>query len=135
GEEIYIKNNNLAEVPSGTHVFGGVPFNVKGIIQLGCSTNFSYIRPLPEDVTDIPVPRKFSKLHLLHNALYLQGPKFTEPVAKLVLHYADGQQVELPIVPWKQMMPFEGPVVPQRLAELPRDSELAWIGSNPYLKD
>ena len=48
-------------------VFGGVPFNVSGIIQLNSSIINPGFRELPlEEKTGIAIGRTFKKLHLLH---------------------------------------------------------------------
>jgi RNA polymerase sigma factor (sigma-70 family) len=126
-----IKDNTLGELRGGVHIFGGVPFNVRGIIQLGSSESASFTRPVPEEVKDIKIAHKFAKLHLLHAALNGAGPRYHDTVAKLVLHYADGSQAELPVGTYG----LEALYQPVWLAEMPQDSELAWIGNNPYLKE
>jgi hypothetical protein len=156
GEDVYNTKNTLAELPEGVHVFGGVPFKVSGLVQLSAAASYQLIRPLPDDSGEIPIGRKFKKLHMLNNAVEVQGmtsycsigrviaprgrrrgpePVDSTPIAKLVLHYADGTQAELPIVPGQQFMAFVGPAMPVGLPDLPESTELAWIGTNPYLDE
>lgn len=155
GEDVFNKENTLAELPEGVHVFGGVPFKVSGLVQLSAEASYQLIRELPDDSGDIPINRKFKKLHILNNAVEVQGmasrywierdsrprrqrgsqPEDVTAIAKLVLHYADGTQAELPIVPGRQLLPLVGPPMPARLPDLPQSTELAWLGTNPYLKE
>lgn len=144
GEDLFWTNNNLAALPTGVHVFGGVPFNIKGTVQLISSVINPYVRSFPESREGIAIGRKITKLHLLHGVL--NGPDWNltrrpppgfpvEPVAKLVLHYADGTQSELPIVDGKDVMPILAAYVPRTLSFLENSAELAWVGTNPHLKD
>jgi RNA polymerase sigma factor (sigma-70 family) len=152
GEYMYLKNNTLADLPSGVHVFGGVPFNVSGLVELDSSLLCPLVRPLPDEKDDIAIGRKFKKLHILNGAVAAQNlapeevimrksrfepeyPPQTGPIAKLVLHYVDGRQAELPIVPGEQLLEFVGPYLPWKLSDLPESTELAWSGTNPYLKE
>ncbi len=159
GEDVFIKSNTLAELPAGVHVFGGVPFNISGLVQLASGSSYQLLRPLPEESGNIAIGRKFKKLHILNGALevqklrseYMLEPDLQEPggarrrwqpeppdpnpIAKLVLHYADGTQAELPIVQGGQLLQFEGPSMPMGLEDLSSNAELAWLGTNPYLKE
>jgi RNA polymerase sigma factor (sigma-70 family) len=154
GEDVFNKKNTLAELPEGVHVFGGVPFKVSGLVQLSAAASYQLIRQLPDDSGDIAIGRKFKRLHILNGAVEVQGmaarysmahysaprrrgpqPVDSTPIAKLVLHYADGTQAELPIVPGQQLMTFVGPTMPVGLPDLPESTELAWIGTNPYLDE
>ncbi len=80
--------------------FNGVPFYLvdpkknggKGVISLGSS-----IAPkLMTAARDIPVGARFERLHVVHAAAWLSRPYGT-PVAKFVLRYADGTEVEIPV--------------------------------------
>ncbi len=74
------------------HKFGGLSFDVRGIIRLsqtswGCAA-------LPVAV-EIPVSRSFRRMHVLHGitGLALEG----ERAGTYRLHYRDGSRAELPI--------------------------------------
>jgi hypothetical protein len=88
--------DDLAELPRGRQVFAGVPFAIRGVIQLqggvwkerGCT--------FPEKAQGIPVHRACRCLCLLH----ADGGASARPgttVATLVLHYRDGTEAALAI--------------------------------------
>jgi hypothetical protein len=86
-------DHSLAELGPGLHLLAGISFDVRGIIQLRrCA-------PDCEQFPDHAVIRAgwaFRRLHALHGTRW--GAREGQPVAALLLHYADGAQAELPIV-------------------------------------
>src|SRR5437867_13037004 len=58
--------NNLASLPTGRQEFGGVVFDVQGLIQLQgqCWVKRGYV--LPKGVEGIPVHRTGQRVHILH---------------------------------------------------------------------
>jgi hypothetical protein len=115
--------NNLASFPAGSNVFGGVRFNVEGMIQLGGG----YAKSSPP----IAIGAAAARLHLLHGTAGLVRDG-TE-IATLLLHYAGGDREALPICygvhvrdwwMWKKdESPYVGP-----------DSQVAWQGENEFSK-
>jgi hypothetical protein len=83
-------------LPTGRQEFGGVVFDVQGLIQLQgqCWVKRGYI--LPERVDGIPVHRAAGRVHILHANSGFGDPLGTT-VASLVLHYTDGAQATLDI--------------------------------------
>src|SRR5580765_99969 len=58
-------SNHLAQLPSGLQELGGVPFDVRGVIQLrGMQV------PFPEKIDGIRVNQKLSRIHFLHAAAF-----------------------------------------------------------------
>jgi hypothetical protein len=116
--------NNLGSFPTGTNVFGGVRFVVGGMIQLGGG----YARQAP----GIKVGAKASRLHLLHGTGGLVDDG-TE-IATLVLHYAEGNAMELPIQyglhvrDWWMWKPNESPLLDENTA-------VVWEGENEFSKE
>ena len=76
--------NELAELPKGWQKFGGVNFEIAGVIQLASSNT---VKSFPRRVDSIPVDRKMKTSRRLHVLLGCMGtvPSETE-IAKLVLH-------------------------------------------------
>jgi hypothetical protein len=115
--------NNLEEFPEGEGEFGGVLFAVHGMIQLGGA--------YPRECRGIKLGMRMRALHILHGTAGLRDDG-TE-IARLILHYANGEEHELAINygehardwwAWKEGEdPHVGP-----------GSELAWTGSNRYAK-
>jgi hypothetical protein len=127
------KDNNFSLLPSGTHVFGGVPFLVSGIIQLGATRMDPTLGTFPTEKTGILTGQKFSRVHLLQGCLKLLG-RNVEPVAELVLHYSDGTDASFQICNQEQVSALMEATVPPNLSKLSQDSELAWLGTSPWLK-
>lgn len=119
--------NNLATVPTGRQEFGGVMFDVQGLIQLQgqCWVKRRYV--LPERVGGIPVHQTCQRVHILHANSGFGDPIGTT-VASLVLHYADGAQAELEIQHRVNVLDFW-----DYKSQLPADTNtvIAWSGESP----
>ena len=131
-----VKGNTLAELPAGVHVFGGVPFDVEGKVQLLGERLPRFHRKLPVRINGIVIGRKCGRLHLFHGASFLheRGKK----IARLVLHYADGSQADLGIIAGEHVLDWWGPIYntdagDERETTVP-GTELAWSGGNPRIK-
>jgi hypothetical protein len=90
--------NNLATLPRGRQVFGGVEFEVQGIIQLTSPQlrRFPAGARFPEQVQGIPVSRKCRKLHFLHATGWNVAPG--TQVGSYNIVYTDGLSEEAPIL-------------------------------------
>lgn len=119
--------NNLAALPTGRQEFGGVLFDVQGLIQLQgqCWVKRRYV--LPEKVAGMPVGRACQRVHILHaNSGY--GDPLGTTVASLVLHYADGGYSVLEIRHRENVLDYWA-----WRPETPRDTNtvVAWTGESP----
>ncbi len=100
----------LKALPPGDHVFGGVKFNlyemptspVPQVLMLGGS---GVPGNLPKAITDIPIGTKADALFFLHTARLDRRLTDREreerkrfELCKYVIHYADGQMAELPVI-------------------------------------
>ena len=92
----YGRDNNLSSLGPGRQVFNGVPFEIQGVLQLQGQVFKERGYRLPESAEGIRVGGAARKIHLLHANSGSMDPAGTT-VAKLVLHYTDGEQAELPI--------------------------------------
>lgn len=131
------KDNNLAALPAGRRVFAGSVFDVQGRIQLADPGAKHKARKYPSRVNGIPVARTCSKLCVLHGASGVSALGST--IATLVLHYADGSKAVLDIKAGAQVLDWWGPIYNTdsgdgRYLSSP-DSELAWAGSNPSIRN
>ena len=104
------KRRTLKALPPGDHVFGGVKFNVfefptspvPQVLMLGGN---GVPGNLPEEITGIPINAKADALFFLHTARLdrrlndgeRQERKRFE-LCKYVIHYADGQAAEVPVI-------------------------------------
>lgn len=87
--------NNWGTLPSGSVALDGVPFDLRGIIQLTGRNAESRVAGLLPKSVRIPLNRSINRLHLLHAVQW--GDPAGTVVAKYRLHYADGSTEELPI--------------------------------------
>lgn len=93
----YGVDNNLAALGEGRRVFDGVPFDIGGVLQLQGQVFKSRGYRFPESAERIRVRDTARRIFLLHaNSGFMDAAGTT--VAKLVLHYADGEQAELPVI-------------------------------------
>ncbi len=87
--------NNWGTLPSGTVILGGVPFDLRGVVQLnGRNTEARIAGLIPRSVV-IPLDRLVHRLHVLHAVQW--GDPAGTVVARYRLHYADGSVEELPM--------------------------------------
>lgn len=132
-----LKDNNLGELPRGEHIYGGVPFDVEGRVQLMGRGLERGDRVFPAAVKDIRIGRKCAKIHLFHGAT-MANPA-GRAVAKLILHYTDGSEETIEIITGEHLLDWWGPIyttgAPKNRRELGSpEAELAWVGSNPFIK-
>jgi len=129
------KTHNLTALPAGRGVYGGVPFDVQGLIQIVGGSIKTGIKLWPMEVPNIAIGHSCKKLHLLHGAFNIGQPAGHPKFAKLILHYADGSQAELSLAGGTHALRCVDAPIPERFELLPApQTELAWIGTNPYLK-
>ena len=82
-------------LPTGRQIVDGVPFQIGGRLEVTGMTAAREGDFAPTRIERIPVGRKAQRLVLLHGTI---GPEDEGvPVAKLVLHYADGKTRDLRI--------------------------------------
>jgi hypothetical protein len=120
-----LSNNHLGNLPRGIQVFGGVPFDVRGVVQLSGIQAEQQLRVrFPKVVEGIPVGRKAERLHFLHACAW-PSPVGSQ-VGMYVIHYANGQQQQVPINYGKDVLDWwlnegtDGFAV-----------DVAWRGGNP----
>jgi hypothetical protein len=129
------KNHTLADLPPGLNTYGGVPFDVEGIVQLNGPSIEVGTKQWPSEVKGITIGHPFKKLHLLHGAFNIVAPGSHITFAKLIFHYADGSQEELNLNGGTHTLRCVDASIPQELSMVPSpQTELAWLGTNPYLK-
>ncbi|MBI4657497.1 MAG: PD40 domain-containing protein [Verrucomicrobia bacterium] len=127
----YVKENNLAEMPTGRQVLAGVPFEIHGLVQLSGKRVVGWGRnEFPEKVENITVGRTAEKIHLLHSAGGVFDPDETV-IAKLVLHYADKTDEMIEIKSGVHVRDWWGLLSQKTTGDT---TELAWTGSNPAIK-
>jgi hypothetical protein len=89
--------NNLATLPTGLLMLGGIDYDVRGIVQLrGKSPNS---KRFPARVNGIKIQQRCSQLHFLHAAGFGALADEGQHLGGYVVHFATNQmQLEIPIV-------------------------------------
>jgi hypothetical protein len=88
-------SSDLSELPHGVQRLGGVPFDIRGLIQCGSQTRGG--EPYPSGVSGIAVGQPARRLHFLHAAIAAHDLPPGFGLGRYVVHSADGQQWEIPI--------------------------------------
>jgi tetratricopeptide (TPR) repeat protein len=89
-------NEFLADLPRGLQCLPGsgrIKFDLRGVIQLN---NNDEVPGIPRAVEGIRIGQLCRRLHFLHATHHWE--KDGTPIGNYVLHYADGQKEEIPIV-------------------------------------
>jgi Flp pilus assembly protein TadD len=119
-------DDNLDVVPTGIQTFAGTEFDIRGLIQLtGGGLRARVGDRYPASVGGIPIHRKFARLHVLHATNYSEAE--AKKVGAYALHYADGRQVELPILYGQDLRDWWQAADSQDATQL----AVAWTGTNP----
>jgi RNA polymerase sigma factor (sigma-70 family) len=130
--------NNLAELPSGTNIYAGVPFDVEGLIQLDGTNMLMFGKHYPIEVDNVRINQRCVKIHLFHGANWIYLHDFGTTVAKLILHYADGSAREIEIIAGQHIFDFWSPLfttgVNPKYFKMASGTERAWAGSNPFIR-
>ncbi len=94
--------NDLSFLPTGLQTFAGVPFDVRGLVQLGSQHEDSR-NWFPARVTGIRIGGLARQINFLHSAIWGQGSLGTE-VGFYRVHYADDGAVEIPVILGKDVL-------------------------------
>jgi hypothetical protein len=133
-------DDDLADLPRGYQQFGGVWFDVRGVIWLRSDpvrdvdpTDPAASADFPEKVEGIMVGRKFQRFHVLHAATtYVSGNLATGnalPIGAYILHYADGTQHEFEIQYGRDLRNWWWGDRGDSEAEAER-AKVVWVGTN-----
>jgi hypothetical protein len=92
----------------------------------------------PVCARNLEIARKCRRIHLLHGASGITPEMAGTEIARLVVHYADGSQVRIPIVAGGNAQDWWGPIYETEAGKNGRNpsaagSELAWAGGNPWI--
>ena len=88
--------NDLSSLPKGVQEFGGMPFDVRGLIQLAGSRSVEITGVIyPEAVRGIKVYRKGQHVHFFHSAAW--HAEAGTVIGEYAIHYADGQTKTFPL--------------------------------------
>jgi len=127
GWQTETSDNDLSELPRGIQTLAGAPFDVRGLIQVGTASRTE--QPYPTAVTNIVINRVCSRLEFLHAAIESDDVVASTPnstlIGSYVIHYADGEAVEIPIVTGQALLNwFTEP------AQSEKSLTVAWVGES-----
>lgn len=89
--------NSWSAVPWGHHTYDGVPFEWGGILEVtGIDAARNVGEVFPGRYTGLPVGRTAAWIHLVHGVGWREADGV--PIARLRLHYENGQTSTLPII-------------------------------------
>jgi hypothetical protein len=121
------EGHNLACLPNGLQIFGGVQFDVRGIVRLAwgghpVSRNgpWNETEGYPDRVEGMQINRKATRLHFLQ-AAWGNGAENGTKIGSYLVHFANGERKEIPIVYGQDIAHWLGD---------PYDSAV-WTGSQP----
>jgi WD40 repeat protein len=109
-------DNILVSLPVGIQAFKSVSFDIRGLVL-----------PDKKESRSIRVAQNCKKLHFLHNSAMTA----LEPwnlVGRYVIHYADGQTAEIPLVTGRNIQDWWAD--PKAIGSND-DAQVVWVGSNP----
>ncbi len=85
----------LSPPKPGVLRLGGIDFDVRGVVQLSCWQLQGTEPGFPSELSGIAVGRTARRLHFLHAAVWSVAEGTL--IGRYRLHYADGQQLEIPL--------------------------------------
>jgi hypothetical protein len=122
--------NDLGALSPGFHTFGGVEFDVRGIVQLACKTPSA--ARFPEQVKDIKLQQKCKRIHFLHSAGWGTVADEGKQIGSYFVQFADNQtRLEIPIIYGKHMRNWH--FLPGEPASAD-DLMVVWTGENAVSK-
>ncbi len=89
-------SNDLSFLPGGMQHFGGVDFDIRGVVQL--ASGLLPGQNFPRHVRSIPVSAKCDRLHFLHSCMFGNSSLEGREIGHYVVHYSKGQDQIVPII-------------------------------------
>ena len=121
-----VPGDDLASVPSGLQSFGGVQFDVRGIVQLKGKS--PALEKYPPEVKGIPIHQRCQHLYFLHAASLGGNADEGEQIGSYIVHLANNKMsLEIPIYYGRSVRDWHQDAnEPQAEKEL----KVAWTGEN-----
>ena len=114
----------LESLPHGLQALPGsnrIQYDLRGVIQLNHSNVFAGV---PSSVDGIQIRQKCRRLHFLHSTGWQESEGAA--IGAYVLRYADGRQVEIPLLYGQDLREWVGNSDPVEV----RGAKVAWTGTN-----
>jgi hypothetical protein len=120
-QDVWGQQNHLGELPVGISQFAGTSFDVRGLIQVEEGS-----ARYPSGVEGIAVGRVCRRLHFLHAATNAGLIGNGTEIGRYLVHYTDGEQVEIPIILGQDLLDWWNHPEDQNSPVV-----VAWRGENP----
>ncbi len=121
----------LAALPTGVLQLEGIPFEIRGVVQLAGRTTSQFQMNFPRSLRGIGLSGNCRKIHLLHAADTIAN--MGDPVARITFHYRDGSTDSLPVRFGVELGCLSSPTAMQPSAT---NSAIAWThvvtGRHPH---
>jgi hypothetical protein len=118
-----VANNTLANLPKGIQEFSGIPFDVRGVVQLSGRSAVEQLNVrFPKSVEGIAVGRRAAKLAFLHACGWPSQPGTV--IGKFLVHYVNGESREIPIIYGEDVLDW------WTAADTDGTPPVAWSGPN-----
>jgi hypothetical protein len=124
------RGNDLSQLPIGLQKFNGVPFDVRGVVQLSGSALENLGGKFPKQVTGIAIDRGATNVHFLQGAAW--DALYGTVIGKYVIHYANGEKREAKIVFGKNVRDWW---FPPTQPQITMEAAVAWQGYNSASRD
>ncbi len=118
---------DFRNAPKGLTVFQGIPFDMRGIVQLTLASGDSLWTLHATSVEAIPVTRRCHRLHGLIGSIGRAAEG--ELIGALVLHYADGEEHELEMIYGHHVRHWRTDGDPRTDTDL---AQVAWEGPHAF---
>ena len=125
-----VPGDDLASFPKGLQTFGGVSFNVRGIVQLKGKS--PALGKYPPEIKGIPIHQRCQHLYFLHAAGFGRNTDEGEQIGSYIVHLANQKMsLEIPIYYGRSVRDWHvGSQEPRADKEL----KVAWTGENAASK-
>ncbi len=119
--------HDLQDIPEGLQSFGGVLFDVRGLIVLAGTKSLEVSGlALPEAVMGIPVGRKGKAVHFLQAAAFV-GAETGLKIGEYVMHYENGETRTADLIYGENELDWWAHPAEGRVTK----ADQVWFGSNP----
>lgn len=119
------EGNHLGELPTGIQEFGGITFDIGGILQLNQGDDEFHENQYPEKVDNLPIQGNVKRVHFLHGCIFGHVEDLGTAIGKYVIRYADETSEERVIKLGEDMFDWCKPRSLDEPAPLP-----VWTGEN-----
>jgi len=125
-----IPGDDLASLPKGLHSFGGIAFDVRGIVQL--QGKLPALSKYPPGIKGIPIHHRCQHLYFLHAASFGSNADEGQQIGAYIVHLADSQMsLEIPIYYGRSVRNWHDTV---KEPESDKELKVVWTGENAASK-